>query len=182
MIPGLVQALKDPNHNVQAIDDLASCVFVQDVEASAIAVIMPIIRRGLRHKVTEIQRKSCVILDNVCRLVDDPKDLSLAIPEILPLVRHCAENISKPEARQMAERALKTILDHYDDKVVLKKWTHEEIIAMIKKHGEPTDAIVLCTRNLCDAYHFEKKDWERVYGDKKELCAKVSLEWSGLVR
>ncbi len=51
VIPGLVQALKDPAHNVQAIDDLASCVFVQDVEAPAIAVIMPIIRRGLRVKV-----------------------------------------------------------------------------------------------------------------------------------
>lgn len=74
----------------------------------------------------------------------------------------------------MAERALKTIIDHYDEKMVLKKWTHEEIIAMIKKHGEPTDLIVLCTRNLCDAYHFEKADWERVYGAKKELCAKVS--------
>ena len=73
VIPGLVQALKDPNHSVQAIDDLASCVFVQDVYAPALAVIMPIIRRGLRAKVTEIQRKSCVILDNVCRLVDDPK-------------------------------------------------------------------------------------------------------------
>jgi hypothetical protein len=73
VIPGLVQALKDPNHNVQAIDDLASCVFVQDVYAPALAVIMPIIRRGLRVKTTEIQRKSCVILDNVCRLVDDPK-------------------------------------------------------------------------------------------------------------
>jgi predicted DNA-binding protein (MmcQ/YjbR family) len=102
------------------------------------------------------------------------QDLSLAIPEILPLVQYCAENISKPEARQMAERALKTINDHYDEKMVLKKWTHEEIVAMIKKHGEPTDLIVRCTRNLCDAYHFEKADWERVYGDKKDLCAKVS--------
>jgi elongation factor 3 len=174
VIPGLVQALKDPNHTVQAIDDLASCVFVQDVEAPALAVIMPIIRRGLRHKQTEIQRKSCVILDNVCRLVDDPKELSIAIPEILPLVKYCAENISKPEAREVANRALKTILDHYDEKLVLRKWSVEEVTAMIKKHGEPTEHIVKCTKNLCDAYHFEKKDWERVYGQKHaELCAKV---------
>jgi hypothetical protein len=50
---------------------------------------------------TEVQRKTCVILSNVCRLVDDPKELSLAVPEILPMVRHAAENISKPEARQV---------------------------------------------------------------------------------
>ncbi len=64
--------------------------------------------------------------------------------------------------------------------MVLKKWTHEEITDMIKKYGEPSDFIVRCTRNLCDAYHFEKKDWERVYGDKKDLCAKVR-PWAGWV-
>jgi len=63
--------------------------------------------------------------------------------------------------------------------MVLKKWSTEEITAMIKKHGEPSEHIVRCTRNLCDAYHFEKKDWERVYGDKnKALCAKVRSAWA----
>jgi len=52
-------------------------------------------------------------------LPQSSQDLSLAIPEILPLVQHCAENISKPEARQMAERAHKTILDHYGAYLVL---------------------------------------------------------------
>lgn len=175
VIPGLVEALKDPNQTNQAIDDLASCVFVQDVEAPALAIIMPIIKRGLRSKTMEIQRKSCVILDNVCRLVDDPKELSIAMPDVLPLVKHCAENISKPEARQVAERAVVTILAHYDEKVVLKKWTTEEVLALLAKHGEksPAEHIVKCTRNLCEAYHFERKDWERVYGDQKELCKKV---------
>lgn len=177
VIPSLVNALKDPNQTNQAIEDLASCVFVQDVEAPHLAVIMPIIKRGLRTtKISEVQRKSCVILDNVCRLVDDPKELSIAMPDILPLVKNCAENISKPEARSVAERTLQTILNHYDEKIVLKRWTIEEVTQLIKKHGEPTEHIIRCTRNLCDAYHFERKDWERVYAGKLDLCKKVLNE------
>jgi hypothetical protein len=55
--------------------------------------------------------------------------------------------------------------------------------SQVKKHGEPTEHIVRCTKNLCDAYHFEKADWERVYGEKnKALCAKVSQSVSQPVR
>lgn len=176
VIPALVQALKDTSKTNDAIEDLASCIFVQDVEAPALAVIVPILKRGLKAKITEVQRKSCVILSNVCRLVDDPKELSLAIPEILPLVRGCAEHISKPEARQVAERALQTMLDHYDDKVVLRKWSVDEVKELISKHGEASDFIIHCTRNLCEAYHFERSDWERVYAGKLDLCAKVLNE------
>lgn len=174
VIPGLLNALKNPDATNQAIDDLASCVFVQDVEAPALAVIMPIIKRGLRAKIAEVQRKSCVILDNVCRLVDDPKELTNAVPEILPLLRSCAENIGKPEARQIAERAVKTVLDHYDERIVLKKWSVEEIKAAIEKHGAvPSDHVVMCTRNLCDAYHFNDADWLRVYAGAEALGKKV---------
>lgn len=48
VIPSLVTALKDLSATIQAIEDLASCVFVQDVEALTLAVILPDIKRGLR--------------------------------------------------------------------------------------------------------------------------------------
>jgi elongation factor 3 len=51
VIPGLVLALKDQAKTNESIEALASSIFVQDVEAPALAVMLPIIKRGLRSKV-----------------------------------------------------------------------------------------------------------------------------------
>ena len=58
-----------------AVEKLAGCVFVQNVEFRALAVILPILERGLKDKITEIRRKSCVIIDNMCKLIEDPKEI-----------------------------------------------------------------------------------------------------------
>lgn len=59
----------------------------------------------------------------------------MAVPEILPLVKNCAEDTSKPEDRAVAERTLKHHPQHYDEKLVLKEWAIEEITELIKKSG-----------------------------------------------
>jgi hypothetical protein len=77
---------------------------------------------------------------------------------------------------QVAERALQTILDHYDPNMVLKKWSKEEIREMIERlGGAADDHVVQCTRNMCDAYHFEMADWQRVYAGRAELGEKVRV-------
>ena len=50
----------------EGIEKLASCIFVQNVEESAISVIEPILLKGLKGAKYEIQRKSCIIIDNMC--------------------------------------------------------------------------------------------------------------------
>lgn len=61
------------------------------VEAPPLAIIVPLLVRGLRERTTAIKRKSCVIIDNMAKLVDNPADAAPFLPKLIPeleKVRH----------------------------------------------------------------------------------------------
>ena len=45
----------------------------------------------------------------MCKLVEHPKEILPMLDELKPRVENCAKNISNPEARGIAERALETV-------------------------------------------------------------------------
>ena len=45
----------------------------------------------------------------MCKLVENPKEILPLVNKIQPLVESCAENISDPEARSIANKALNTL-------------------------------------------------------------------------
>merc|ERR1711976_898473 len=93
----------------KCVDALAGCVFVQNVETPALAVMLPVLTRGLNDKKEEIKRTCCLIVDNMCKVVDDPAAVVPIMPRLEPLVKAAVEKISDPEARGVAERALNTL-------------------------------------------------------------------------
>jgi elongation factor 3 len=54
------------------------------VEAPPLAIIVPLLVRGLRERTTAIKRKSCVIIDNMAKLVDNPADAAPFLPKLIP--------------------------------------------------------------------------------------------------
>merc|ERR1712113_1160507 len=73
------------------------------------AVMLPVLSRGLNDKSEEVKRTCCQIVDNMCKVVEDPAAVLPVLPKLEPLVKAATEKISDPEARGMAERALKTL-------------------------------------------------------------------------
>ena len=71
--------MRDNKNVPYAIEKLAGCVFVQNVEFKALAIISPILEKGLKNNITEIRRKSCVIIDNMCKLIENPKIFELVL-------------------------------------------------------------------------------------------------------
>ncbi len=108
-LPVVLSTFEDPSTIPVAIEKLAGCVFVQNVECAALTIIEPILNRGLKDKKYEVMRKSCVIIDNMCKLVEHPKEILPLVSKIQPLVESCAENISDPETRSIAQKALNTL-------------------------------------------------------------------------
>jgi len=106
----LMETFDNTVNITEGVERLAGCIFVQKVECPALAVINPILQKGLKERTTETKRKSCLIVDNMCKLVEHPKEVAPFLPEIKPLLEKCAEHISDPEAREVAERALKTLV------------------------------------------------------------------------
>lgn len=108
-IPSLVKAMSDPKEVPECIQGLASTTFVQTVDSAALSIIVPLLVRGFREPVTAIKRQCSVIVANMSKLVEDPAEASPLLPELLPALTRASEEISDPEARSVAERALAQI-------------------------------------------------------------------------
>lgn len=57
---------------------------MQAVEAPALAIMVPLLIRGLRHNETPIKRKTAMIIANMSKLVNNPVDATVFLPRLLP--------------------------------------------------------------------------------------------------
>jgi len=71
-----------------------------------LAMVVPLLLRGLREKTTATKRQSAVIINNMSKLVDDPIDAAPFLPLLLPALEINAKSISDPEARGVTEKAV----------------------------------------------------------------------------
>jgi len=109
MVGTIVLACENLKNVGDCVEKLAGNIFVQNVESPALSVMTPVLWRGLSDKNELTNRRCCVIVDNMCKLIDDPREGSPLMPQILPLVTKKAAEISDPEARENAEKTLTTI-------------------------------------------------------------------------
>jgi elongation factor 3 len=109
-LPSVVEAAQSISNTQLCVEKLAGCIFVQNVETPALAVMMPVLTRGLCDKSVAVQRTCCQIVDNMCKVVEDPAAVLPIMPRLEPLVKAATEKISDPEARSVAERAHKTLM------------------------------------------------------------------------
>jgi elongation factor 3 len=78
--------------------EMAGVTFVQSVQSPALAMVVPLLLRGLREKSTATKRQSAVIINNMSKLVDNPMDAAPFLPLLLPALKLNSESISEPEA------------------------------------------------------------------------------------
>jgi elongation factor 3 len=122
-LPSVVDAASSITNTHNCVEKLAGCVFVQNVETPALAVMVPVLTRGLNDKSEEVRRTCCQIVDNMCKVVEDPAEVWPLMPKMEPLVKATVEKMSDPEARGMAERAHVTLTkasEGSSDKVTVK--------------------------------------------------------------
>merc|ERR550514_2562747 len=98
----IVKAQEAAKNVPECVEELAGCIFVQNVEAPALAVITPVLVRGLNERSEATKRRCCVIVDNMCKLIDDPREGTPLMAEVRSLVYKCTESISDPDARELA--------------------------------------------------------------------------------
>jgi elongation factor 3 len=108
-IPAVIEAIENPSEVPETLHKLSSTVFVQSVDNPALSIAVPILMRGTQEKKIESKRRVCVIADNMCKLIDYAHEATTFMPELMPAIARLAEEMSDPEARQMANKALKTL-------------------------------------------------------------------------
>jgi elongation factor 3 len=106
MTDKILTAITKPKEVPEIMHVMAGVTFVQSVESPALAMVVPLLLRGLREKTIATERQSAVIIDNMSKLVDNPLDAAPFLPLLLPALETNAESIADPEARDVTERAV----------------------------------------------------------------------------
>jgi elongation factor 3 len=71
-VDSLIAALKDREETEETVQKLGGIVFVQTVEGSALAVVVPLMIAGFRQKKAMVKRMCARIVSNMSKLVEDP--------------------------------------------------------------------------------------------------------------
>ena len=68
------------------IDSLQT-TFINSIDAPSLALLVPIVHRGLRVRSADTKKKAAQIVGNMCSLVTEPKDMIPYIGLLLPEVK-----------------------------------------------------------------------------------------------
>lgn len=81
----LLNALTDPaDGTLGALEALIATEFLHAIDAPSLALIVPILHRGLRDRVATTKRYGALIAGNICTMINDPKDFIPYLPILLP--------------------------------------------------------------------------------------------------
>ena len=108
-IPELVKCIAKPENVPETVHLLGATTFVTDVHEPTLAIMVPLLDRGLAERETAIKRKSAVIVDNMCKLVEDPNIVASFLPKLMPALEKNYDNLADPEARQKTKQGLDTL-------------------------------------------------------------------------
>jgi elongation factor 3 len=108
-IPAVIECINHPEKVPDTIHQLGATTFVQEVDSGTLALMVPLLSRGLRERATAIKRKSALIVDNMCKLVDDPEVAAPFVPVLLPALEHVHETVADPECRGVVKKAVDTL-------------------------------------------------------------------------
>jgi len=110
----IINSLSDPELTAKALEVVIDTTFVNAVDAASLALLVPVIQRGLKHRSTELKKKAATIVGNMCNLVADPKDVSPYLPDLLPILKNAILDAS-PEMRTTAAQALGSLVKSMGD-------------------------------------------------------------------
>lgn len=116
-IPAVVLAISKPADTYKAVEELMCTTFVATVDASTLAILCPILSRGLKEKNAIRKRSCCIVIENMSRLVDSPNAVAPFGPLLVPELKKVVENVQFEDIRDVALSALQSLtraLGHSD--------------------------------------------------------------------
>ncbi|XP_073102669.1 protein ILITYHIA [Elaeis guineensis] len=110
IVPTLLMGLTDPNeYTKHSLDILLQTTFINSIDAPSLALLVPIVHRGLRERSADTKKRAAQIVGNMCSLVTEPKDMIPYIGLLLPEVKKVLVD-PIPEVRSVAARALGSLI------------------------------------------------------------------------
>lgn len=109
LVPSLLKALVDPSKTAVALKGVLNTTFVHYIDRSSLAIMIPIVERGLRDRGSEGKKRAVRIVGNLAGLTD-AADFVPYLKGLMPLVRVVLVD-PVPEARATAAKSLGTLVE-----------------------------------------------------------------------
>ncbi|KAM0753090.1 hypothetical protein T439DRAFT_299360 [Meredithblackwellia eburnea MCA 4105] len=182
-VPTLVKCMADPTTVPEAIKRLSSNVWVREIDGPTLAVVGPLLIRGLNERGTTVQRQTVILITNLFKLVRSNDLAALHSPTVLPGVERIIESAAFPEIRAFAEQAKEAVLaaiegaavpavDHLTESLEDEKAAFKDLNALLEKEtGTQPDAffqialqaIAFSVSQLVRKRSFNEPEWKNTY-------------------
>ena len=164
LLPVLVSSIAHPTQLEECIYKLSATTFVQAVEPPTLAVLVPLLERGLRSQASAIRRRAAVICDNMCKLVQNPSHASPLLPTLLPLLTSAKESTSDPEVREICSKAYSTLQKAAKgSQSDLQKYSleevKEELLRIVNVEKDVLDYAASLMLFACELREFSSELW-----------------------
>jgi elongation factor 3 len=169
-IPDIVASMSSVDVS-ECIHKLGATTFVQEVKEPVLAILVPLLLRGLRDRSTPVKRKSAVIIDNMSKLVDDPNDAKSFLPKLMPELQKCSENVANPECREMMSKAHNTLQKINDAlKTTVKRSTKKITFEDVKNILDVNTPLYYfwIAMNLTNMQERNLDVWKSYFGNQSE--------------
>jgi HEAT repeat protein len=104
LVPLLIAALVHPNaKTLPALSELLDTTFIHYIDAPSLALLVPIIHRGMKERSAEVKKKAAQIMGNMSSLTE-PADLVPYLDLLLPELKEILVD-PVPDARTTAAKA-----------------------------------------------------------------------------
>ncbi|KAJ3185315.1 translational elongation factor EF-1 alpha [Gaertneriomyces sp. JEL0708] len=174
-LPSLISCIANPEEVPECVFKLAATTFVTEVKAPTLSIMVPLLTRGIAERKPQVLRQTCVIIDNMCKLVEDPAEAHQFLPNLLPGVERIIEVAADPELREVASKAKATLIrvgggadvevEDVETTNKRKADAHQEVIDTLKKHinaeidNETLEYLASHVEAMFDGRIFSVADW-----------------------
>ena len=110
IVPSLVSVIANPDESAKTLDMLLETTFVQNVDASVLALLSPLLGKALRGRSSLLKRKASKVIDIMCRLVQNPAHVKPFEPLLLPALNKVIDEIVDQEVCDVAKCAREILL------------------------------------------------------------------------
>ncbi|AGE55771.1 elongation factor 3 [Acanthocystis turfacea Chlorella virus MN0810.1] len=138
-VPHLIESISDTTQVPECVHKLSATTFVQTVDARTLAVLVPLISRGLAERTTVVKRKTCVIINNMARLVEDPADAYDFSSKLITGVKNVLDGMSNPEARAVASTCYDYLLKL--NGTVAQHISYDQIFELVSPRAKDAETV-----------------------------------------